>query len=92
LVFLGLPEAFSIVPPHHSVFLWVNEATQGKPSVSNPPPLRTLSLDRPLKGALLVQTLALVNRTFRWQARRLGGGLRAPGQKPQQRAGLIHRD
>jgi len=29
------------------------------------PPLHTLYLDRPLKGALLMQTLARVNRTFR---------------------------
>lgn len=29
------------------------------------PPLHTLFLDRPLKGALLMQTLARVNRTFR---------------------------
>ena len=29
------------------------------------PPLHTLDLDRPLKGALLMQTLARVNRTFR---------------------------
>src|SRR3954454_12647678 len=28
------------------------------------PPLHTLYLDRPLKGALLMQTLARVNRTF----------------------------
>ena len=29
------------------------------------PPLHTLYLDRPLRGALLMQTLARVNRTFR---------------------------
>ncbi len=29
------------------------------------PPLHTLYLDRPLKGALLMQTLARVNRTYR---------------------------
>lgn len=29
------------------------------------PPLHSLYLDRPLKGALLMQTLARVNRTFR---------------------------
>ena len=29
------------------------------------PPLHTLYLDRPLKGALLMQTLARINRTFR---------------------------
>lgn len=29
------------------------------------PPLHTLHLDRPLKGALLMQTLARVNRTYR---------------------------
>ena len=29
------------------------------------PPLHTLYLDHPLKGALLMQTLARVNRTFR---------------------------
>ena len=29
------------------------------------PPLHTLYLDRPLKGGLLMQTLARVNRTFR---------------------------
>ncbi|HQV15355.1 MAG TPA: hypothetical protein PK620_10590, partial [Denitromonas sp.] len=29
------------------------------------PPLHTLYLDRPLKGALLMQTLARVNRTFK---------------------------
>lgn len=29
------------------------------------PPLHTLYLDRPLKGALLIQTLARINRTFR---------------------------
>jgi type I restriction enzyme R subunit len=29
------------------------------------PPLHTLYLDRPLKGALLMQTLARVSRTFR---------------------------
>jgi type I restriction enzyme R subunit len=34
------------------------------------PPLHTLYLDRPLKGALLMQTLARVNRTFR--AKRTG--------------------
>ena len=41
------------------------------------PPLHTLYLDRPLKGALLMQTLARVNRTFRgkteafsWRTRR----------------------
>jgi type I restriction enzyme R subunit len=32
------------------------------------PPLHTLYLDRPLKGALLMQTLARVNRTFRGKA------------------------
>ncbi|MEC5191141.1 MULTISPECIES: type I restriction enzyme subunit R domain-containing protein [unclassified Arthrobacter] len=31
------------------------------------PPLRTLYLNRPLKGALLMQTLVRVNRTFRGQ-------------------------
>ena len=35
------------------------------------PPLHTLYLDRPLKGALLMQTLARVNRTFRGKADRL---------------------
>ncbi len=35
------------------------------------PPLHTLYLDRPLRGALLMQTLARVNRTFRGKA----GGL-----------------
>src|SRR5690606_31124857 len=29
------------------------------------PPLHTLYLDRPMRGALLMQTLARVNRTFR---------------------------
>lgn len=32
------------------------------------PPLHTLYLDRPLKGALLMQTLARVNRTYRGKA------------------------
>ncbi len=32
------------------------------------PPLHTLYLDRPLRGALLMQTLARVNRTFRGKA------------------------
>ena len=31
---------------------------------TTPPPLHTLYLDPPLKGALLIQTLARVNRTF----------------------------
>ncbi|MGH3573835.1 MAG: type I restriction enzyme endonuclease domain-containing protein [Pseudonocardiaceae bacterium] len=35
------------------------------PTGYDSPPLHTLYLDRPLKGALLMQTLARVNRTYR---------------------------
>ena len=43
------------------------------------PPLHTLYLDRPLKGALLMQTLARVNRTFRGKPSGLLGRLRTAG-------------
>ena len=56
------------------------------------PPLHTLYLDRPLKGALLMQTLARVNRTFRGQARRAAGRLRTARREPQQGARRVHRD
>ena len=56
------------------------------------PPLHTLYLDRPLKGALLMQTLARVNRTFRGKQDGLLVALRAAGREPQPGAGRVHRD
>ena len=56
------------------------------------PPLHTLYLDRPLKGALLMQTLARVNRTFRGQAERPARRLRTAGGEPQAGARRVHRD
>ena len=56
------------------------------------PPLHTLYLDRPLKGALLMQTLARVNRTFRRQARRPARRLRAAGGEPGEGARRVHRE
>ena len=55
------------------------------------PPLHTLYLDRPLKGALLMQTLARVNRTFRGKDDGLLVGVRAAGGEPAQGAGRVHR-
>ena len=49
------------------------------------PPLHTLYLDRPLKGALLMQTLARVNRTFRGKHDGLLVGVRAAGGEPAAR-------
>ena len=54
------------------------------------PPLHTLYLDRPLKGALLMQTLARVNRTFRGKQDGLLVGVRAAGGEPGQGAGRVH--
>ncbi len=54
------------------------------------PPLHTLYLDRPLKGALLMQTLARVNRTFRGKEDGLLVGVRAAGRQPGQGARRVH--
>ena len=56
------------------------------------PPLHTLYLDRPLKGALLMQTLARVNRTFRGKPDGLLVCLRAARGEPQQGPRRVHRD
>ena len=56
------------------------------------PPLHTLYLDRPLKGALLMQTLARVNRTFRGKDDGLLVGYAPLAENLQQGAGRVHRD
>ena len=55
------------------------------------PPLHTLYLDRPLKGALLMQTLARVNRTFRGKDAGLLVGYAPLAENLQRGAGRIHR-
>lgn len=56
------------------------------------PPLHTLYLDRPLKGALLMQTLARVRPDFSRKAVRPARRLRAPGRQPAQGTRRVHRD
>ena len=56
------------------------------------PPLHTLYLDRPLKGALLMQTLARVNRTFRGKDDGLLVGYAPLADNLQQGAGRVHPD
>ena len=54
------------------------------------PPLHTLYLDRPLKGALLMQTLARVNRTFRGKPDGPARRLRAAGGEPEPGPRRVH--
>ena len=55
------------------------------------PPLHTLYLDRPLKGALLMQTLARVNRTFRGKEDGLLVAYAPLADNLSQGAGRVHR-
>jgi type I restriction enzyme R subunit len=54
------------------------------------PPLHTLYLDRSMRGAQLMQTLARVNRTLRAKQDGLMVGVRPAAREPARRPGRIH--
>lgn len=55
------------------------------------PPLHTLYLDKPMRGAALMQALARVNRPFRGKEDGLLVGVRPGYPEPARGAGRIHR-